>query len=640
MKLKYIQTNFRGGEIDPKLKGLTETGRYKGGLDTCLNAYIGITGFVSRRPGTEFVSDSGDLDVKFIPFKIFRTDLSSPKLQDYLVEFRSDNTVHFYTEGAYISSSSIASPLIDGDVSLIRYEQFDNVLYLVHPDFAPTRLIRTSDTSWTFDDINFIMDLSDSVSGADITRSGSTVRVRLGLHGYKIGWAIKIVNADQSEYNGEFVITDIDPVSLYYEITGTPSSPATGIQISVRRVYWSTLGYPSAITFFEQRLLLSGVATSPQTVFGSESGNISNMRADVGDSDPFEFVLQAATSAIIHLSAIDKIFVSTRDKELSLEGGVAEPLTPTNVVIKEKGRRGTIDNVRPLIINEEVIFPTRHSIKLRALSYQFEKDKFDSPDLSIYSGHLSALGIKDMAYQDEPNSIIWIITDTGKLLSLTLDRDEEIIAWASHTTDGLFKNVEVISYQSKYQVWVAVERIVNGITSTYIETLTPALNTDAAFIGSDVTAKSLWNTGLAHLEGKTVDILADGIVMRQDVVVSGAITLPRVANNVEIGLHYETVIKDLPPEIGTAIGTAQGQAVSVHEAYVRLYESVGCEVNGDEIPFRKFGADLLDEVIEPFTGDKFISLIGWEGGVVEIKQVQPLPFTVLAITKGLTINGG
>jgi hypothetical protein len=139
-----------------------------------------------------------------------------------------------------------------------------------------------------------------------------------------------------------------------------------------------------------------------------------------------------------------------------------------------------------------------------------------------------------------------------------------------------------------------------------------------------------------------VDVLADGVVMPQADVAGGQIVLPRTANAVEIGLHYETEIDPLTPAIAGLAAAAQGNAMAVSEIIVRLHETKGAEVAGQVIPFRQFGEDVLDTEVAAFTGDKRVSKLGWAKGEIDclIAQRQPLPLNVLAIIYTITANQG
>jgi len=188
------------------------------------------------------------------------------------------------------------------------------------------------------------------------------------------------------------------------------------------------------------------------------------------------------------------------------------------------------------------------------------------------------------------------------------------------------------------------------ITVTGANNYTYALSSDpgaATVLGTAAKATTSWS-GLSPLEAKTVDIVADGYVATQKTVAAGAITLDKAAYSVEIGLHYKTTIKTLPPEVPTGQGTAQGNALSIHETIVRFYKTKGGTINGQPITTRKFGAGaVLDQPIAEFTGDKRIENLGWgragsgdSDGTVTIVKTQPLPMQVLAVIKRLTVNDG
>lgn len=440
-----IQTNFLGGEIDPLLKGRVDIPRYQHGLKTLTNAHVLPTGGAARRSGTRFVYNAGvSITVKLIPFVIFRKDVTPSVIQGYVIEFRSDNKIRFYTNGALVLSGGnpyeITNPFTNANLKKIRYERFNNILYLVHPDFPPQQLVRTNDTSWAISAVSF-------------------------------------------------------------------TQPATP--------HWdASSGYPTTIAFFEQRMILGSTKAEPQTIWGSQSGNILNLVTGVNDSDPFEFTLSVATSNILHLTTGNQIIVHTYDKEITMKGGLEKALTPTNVQIKEQTTYGIKEGVRPLTVNGELLFATQHGTKIRTLAYQVDKDAYTAPDISLVAGHLIEAGVEEMAKTQEPFNLIWIITTDGNLILLAVDREQEIIAWSKNTTDGLFKSIMAIPYNNTDQVWVAVERRINGVTKTYIEYFDPALNTDCAITASDALGKKAW-TGLGHLEGKLVNIVADGAALVQ-----------------------------------------------------------------------------------------------------------------------------
>lgn len=93
---------------------------------------------------------------------------------------------------------------------------------------------------------------------------------------------------------------------------------------------------------------------------------------------------------------------------------------------------------------------------------------------------------------------------------------------------AFFESVASIPSESDDVIYVLVRREVNGETVRYVEVFDSTLNTDSAVTGSSSEGATTW-TGLSHLNGKTVDVVADGSVMPQATVTDGQITLSRKA---------------------------------------------------------------------------------------------------------------
>ncbi|MEB8079907.1 hypothetical protein NGI08_14020 [Klebsiella michiganensis] len=246
-----------------------------------------------------------------------------------------------------------------------------------------------------------------------------------------------------------------------------------------------------------------------------------------------------------------------------------------------------------------------------------------------------------MAYQQQPDAFVWLIRADGVLVTMGIDRAQDVVAWSRQITDGVFESVASIPSESDDVIYVLVRREVNGETVRYVEVFDSTLNTDSAVTGSSSEGATTW-TGLSHLNGKTVDVVADGSVMPQATVTDGQITLSRKAKKIEVGLHYETTIQTLTPEISTTEGTTQNARKRTSEVTLRFMETTGAECNGQVIPFRTFGPKILNQPTPLFTGDHYFGKLGWERGedTLIIQQRQPLPFHLLAIIFTFSSNGG
>ena len=144
-------------------------------------------------------------------------------------------------------------------------------------------------------------------------------------------------------------------------------------------------------------------------------------------------------------------------------------------------------------------------------------------------------------------------------------------------------------------------------------------------------------TGLDHLEGQTVSILANGAVHPDKTVSSGAITFRFSVTKAHIGLNFGSTLQTMRIEAGGTEGTAQGKTKRIHEVVLRLVQNGRCKVGSsetelDRIPFRSSAA-AMTKAIPLFTGDKEIEFRGGfdTDGFVVVQQDQPLPLTIIGI---------
>ena len=222
-------------------------------------------------------------------------------------------------------------------------------------------------------------------------------------------------------------------------------------------------------------------------------------------------------------------------------------------------------------------------------------------------------------------------------------------AHSSEQTDKILTHAKVESVAcidgdgEEDQVWVIVQRYINGATKRYVEYFTPFefnedltafhfLDSGLNYTGGETSTLS----GLTHLEGEVVDIIGEGSVQNSKTVSSGSINLDTAIEEAQVGLLYSSDLQTMRLDEGYT-ETTQTKTVRVFDLSVRFQNTVGASVgpssdNLTNIDFRDSGASM-DLPVPLFTGDKQIEFDAGHGveGLIYVKQPQALPMTILGI---------
>ena len=662
-------TNFTGGELSPRLDGRNDLQKYSTGCKTLENMIIFPHGSAARRSGTQFVAEVKDSskETRLIPFEFSTT-------QTYMLEF-GNQYIRFYKDNGQIlsggSAYEISSPYLEAELFDIKFAQSADVMYICHPNHPVKKLSRTGHTSWTLTSVDFqngpFMDhnIETTTMTASHTNAGQTGTLTLssttGVNSNQ-GWLSTDVGRLVHMLDGHVKITGYTSTTVVnMEVISDISNGSATTDFALGS-FSNTTGHPSCVTFFEQRLVFAATLSQPQTLFFSKSGDYENMddnyHGTVADDDAIIYTIASnQVNAIRFMTATRTLIIGTAGGEFAVSGGGTDiAITPTNILIKKQSNNGAA-NVDALAVGNATLFLQRARRKLRELAYNFDVDGYVAPDLTILAEHISEGGFKQLSYQQEPNQIIWGVRNDGQLIGLTYQREQQVVAWHRHIFGGsaVCESVATVpTDDSEYQTWVINKRTINGATKRYVEyihqydfdetddTSFNFLDSQLAYDGSPATTIS----GLSHLEGKTVSVLADGATHPDKVVSSGSITLDRSASKVKVGLGYTSLLQTMRIDAGSQNGTSQSKTKRIYEITARLYESIGVEIgpdldNMERIPFRS-SANAMDSGINVFTGDKEIEFRGnYEtDGFIFVRQTQPLPLTILSLYPKLQTNDG
>lgn len=513
---------------------------------------------------------------------------------------------------------------------------------------------------------------------SSITDSGTTATLTTATdHGLSTGDVVRVEGATPADYTGIFLITVTSSVTFEYTMLSAPGGPATvagADYIAIEAVVddnvlpdtavtppedvitlnTATNDYPAAVTYYEQRRWFAGTNNLPQTVWATRNATQTNLTSSVPsrDDDALEFrIASQQQNAIRHLMPLSDIIALTVGGEFRIFADSAPNITPSSLSIKPQGYSGSA-NVQPALTSGSLLYVQAQGSRIRELSYNWQASAYSSIDVSIMAPHLfDGYAIQDLTYSRAPTPTLWCVRSDGTLLGLTYVPEQQVYGWHQHTTDGVFESVCVVSEGLEDVLYVIVRRVVDGRTVRYLERLRTRyfVNQDDAFFvdsgltydGSPVSSLS----GLWHLEGRTVQILADGAVHPTRTVTNGAITLDDSYSVVHVGLAYTSDLQTLPLAFEGAAAGGQFLRKNLNAVAVRVTRSNLVKAGPSFDKLTEYPArDHTDPYNSPpalKTAElRFAIGPSWgSDGALCVRQDQPLPLTVLNLALDVATGG-
>lgn len=582
----------------------------------------------------------------------------------------------------------IATPYVAADVVDLHYVQNQDTLTFVHPSYQQRELKRLGAASWTLTTFTLVpvqaaptaLNVTPSGAGAESnsyvvtgvaadgqeeslastsgtgvgvvlatagafntvkwTDATGTVRynvykLRSGLYGY-IGQAL----------NGTVGFKDDN---IFPDMTRTPpegTDPFVGAN-----------NFPGAVSYHEQRRCFAGTNTKPQNFWATKSGTEKNLTYSIPsrDSDSLSFRIAARqVNRIRHIVPLQDLLLMTSGGIFRVIAVGAGALTPTSIDVKIQSNIG-VANVQPVIADFAVLYVQAqggHIYEMRLSVNQAYQSVYTPEDASLMCPQLfDGYTITQMAWCQAPRPQAWAVRSDGILLGLTYLPKHDVVAWHQHNTNnGTFESCAAVTEGTEDSLYVVTNRTLNGRQLRLIErkrSRTFVAPADAFFVDCGLTYSGTPVSiivGLYHLEGMVVSALGDGVVNPPVTVVNGQITLQAPASKIHIGLPITADLQTLPLAMEQAQAFGQGTQKNIDKAYLRLYRSSSVFVGPDFNNLRQ----LKQRTTEPYgsppallTGEYPVTLTGaWSSdGTVCLRQVDPLPLTLVALTTDVAMGG-
>jgi len=598
-----LKRSFNSGEMSPLMEGRVDFKRFDNGCRKLYNAICVTQGAATNRPGFKFIYDLSSLGL----------DHNNPEVRQVPFIF-SENQ----------SYNMIFFRHISGAVKVVFGYQSSGLILYGNP--SPTECPVGTPIS-------------------PLPNPGDLVVLELPST-----WDMNF-DYTQSADEMYFAMSGMPPqvIQRYSHTCWVHSSPTF---VNTPAEWNATDGYPERVTFHQQRLVFGTNLTGRQTVWMSKAGSFLDFgtSSPLLDSDAVTFTLDSGVqNKIMWLLSVKELDIGTIGGEWTVVGGTFNALTPTNILAQKQTANGS-QPIQPLVVGNSVLFVERHGRSVNEFIYDSNYESFKNFDITILAPHLTLdYGIVDWCYQQTPHSIVWSVREDGDMLGLTYQREHEVIGWHHHSTQGKFKSLNTIPGDNREDdVWAVVQRTVGVFDKFYLERLAPFYEgedlTKLRYLDSYIVySGSPTNTitGLDHLEGLEVGILAAGSVHPTRVVASGQITLDSSYSHVVVGLKYESEIRPFVSDVPGQYGTALGRMQRITGVDILLYQSENLTIGRDdmedgekeeELPFRS-PWDTTGTPVPLFSGVRHISFPEGFDRRSEyfIRQKDPYPLTVLAV---------
>jgi hypothetical protein len=295
-------------------------------------------------------------------------------------------------------------------------------------------------------------------------------------------------------------------------------------------------GHPESIAIHENRLCFGGTKTTPNTVWLSNTDDFNNFNLGVLTTDALKLTFNALKQNEIKWMCSGRdLFIGTAENEWSLgSGNQSLPVSPTQFNLKRRTSYGSSD-IQALLVNSAVLFLQRENKKIREWYLQENQEDYLAQNLAFVAEHITGAGIKQIAVQNQPTTIVWMVREDGKLIGLTYERETETFAWHQHVFDGSVESVCVLpSEGNEDDVYLSISKTDTNIRCLVkLDDIEWGTDYTTEFSGLDFYRKYTGNNktvldGLTAFIGKDVTVVDGGnklpstyTVSSYNVVISG-----------------------------------------------------------------------------------------------------------------------
>ena len=687
-----IQTNFTAGELGATLAGRVDLPQYFNGAKYLENAIPLASGGVTRRPPLQYKSTANfSLGYyRMIPFQ------SSPSAS-YVLVFSSQSATtvgcSVLKNGLEVHSFTLGTAIQPFDFSAgVDFAQSRDVLYIFTSADASynvsfnsnsnktVKITTTDDTSWTVETVDFEdgpyntpnLDVDNTM--APSAKTGTVTMTSVGSFQFDTTGRTDIdrlisvrhkftAGGDDPDYL-KWGVARITSVTNVLQAQADVGGDYKFAQAAANRnfklgAFSQGLKFPEKGVFHQDRLWMSRY----DRLFGSVSNQFERHSPLLPGEDD---VPVATDDSAIDITLAD--FTAERIQWLASEGllhfatntgryvirGADSygALTPSTVSISKQSTVGASD-IKPVIMND-LYYCRFDNRAIMTTRYDFNEDTYEDVNLNVLNDSILNEGVVALAKQATPFNMLWAVLGDGTFASLTVDKDNKVIAWARHSTElgEVLDVTTVIEDDNRDHVYFAIKNLsANAIHIYELDQFSYRGDLDETtefVIDGYVTKTNATNlTGLDHLEGLTPHITQGYVNYTQTGTVNSGnfiVTSKPDSGDFEIGMPISPVIRTMGVDITTANTSQVPKVKNIDSVDVRLHRTGSLAVKRigsnfvENVKFRT-ASDPVDSY-PIFTGVKSVKPYDVSDQVTELEITQPeqAPMTILSLAYKVNIE--
>lgn len=482
-----IYPTFARGEVSPLMFGRVDIEPYSACLDKSRNCWIRPFGAVSRFAGSEYIATAKG-KARLLKFVFSASD-------SYMIECGA-GYFRFFNDGGYIVNDDgdiyeIENPFTQEQLSTIQYVQLDDLIKIVYKDDVdnknkPLELIRKAASNWELREVSFKCTpfLDENITDTTIMASGTEGEITISAsspifnskHVGSIWWIGGRTTVNNVEKQGFFEIIAFTDSTHVKAKVKSKLSTASATKEWGEGAWGDYRGYPLAIGLMDGRLYYGRTPNSPRNIYGSRPYAYEDFTPATDNEDSGSINIEMATNAngdgsdIKWIIGTNYMLVGTFGGEFVVKGSGDAGITPTDVTARARSNWGA-EAIQPVVVDSMIHFVQRTGQKVRQFTYDYYLDSYRAVDISLYSEHLFESPIVDIAYQKNPDSILYCLRQDGNVAVLTIETTQQVQAWCLLEFNGEVESLETIpSYDGLYdEVYMIVKRTINGQTVRHIE---------------------------------------------------------------------------------------------------------------------------------------------------------------------------